>query len=1324
MKQTGEETPPILSALRYDAAIFDLDGVVTRTAALHAKAWKETFDPLLEAQAGKGAFRPFDIRKDYLTYVDGRPRLDGIRTFLTSRGIELPEGQPDDPEDAGTVYALGNKKNRCFLALLQQGVKLYEPAIELILKLKNFGLATAIVSSSKNCKAVLESANITGLFDTIVDGVDLQHLDLKGKPEPDLFLEAAKRLGVDPVRAIVFEDAVAGVEAGRKGGFGNVIGVDRVGHAEALKTAGADHVVTTLAAFDIRTGTAELPSALDSFETIEKQLKDRETVLFLDFDGTLTPIVPHPKDANLSEAMKTLMIKLSNQCTIAIVSGRGLGDIKSRVGIKGIYYAGSHGFEIEGPGLKMEYEPALAFIERLDVLEAELKSALDGVEGAYVERKKFSIALHYRNVPEAELPRIDKAAAEGLRKYPELRKTLGKKVYELQPNLAWDKGRAVEWLEDALRIDRQGSKIIYIGDDITDEDAFHAIQGYGIGMLVDGGETRSTAAHYRLEGVDSTQRFLETLSATLERGNIWALAYSGYEPGKEMLREVLCALGNGYFVTRAAFPGARADGVHYPGTYLAGGYNRLKSGIAGREVKNEDLVNLPDWLVLRFRIDGGEWCSIDRADILFFRQELDIKEGVLHRLIHLCDAKGRETRVIERRLVHMADKHIAAQELTIIPVNWSGAIEVESGINGNIKNEGVKRYRKLANRHLRLLEREEADGETLLLKMQTAQSELTVAQTIRTRVYRDNDLLTAKAKTVRNQAYIARRFRIEKLSAGEHLHIEKSLALYTSKDSAISNPALEALLAAQEAKRFEALLGSHRIAWKQLWDHFDFRLELSDEAQDHSVIRTLHLYAFHLLQTASIHSLDMDVGIPARGWHGEAYRGHIFWDEVIIFPFFNYRLPHITRSLIFYRYRRLKEARRAAGELGYKGAMYPWQSGSNGKEETQKLHLNPRSRRWLPDNSYLQRHVNASIVYTIWHYYEVSGDFDFLFFYGAEMIVEIARFWASIATYNEAQERYEIIGVMGPDEYHDGYPGSDTPGLRNNAYTNVMAVFVFNKALELRRLLSTRSFNELCERLQIEAAEIERWEEIRTKMKIPFHDEGIISQFEGYEALEELDWEHYRQKYGDIQRLDRILEAEKRSTNNYKVSKQADVTMLFYLFSNEELEGLFKQLGYPFDADMIRKNIDYYLQRTSNGSSLSQVIHAWVNARMDREKSWEFFNEALMTDIEDSQGGTTPEGIHLGAMAGSIDIVQRCYTGLETRGDVLRLNPSLPAELRKIELHLHYRRQWLHLVIRTDKITIRALDSCARPIAVEVKGERFMLESGTVKEIIYSKEEL
>lgn len=1327
MKKMEYENIVTLSALRYDAAIFDLDGVLTKTETLHAKAWKETFDPVLKLHAGEEPFRAFDIQKDYLNYVDGRPRLDGIRIFLASRGIELQEGSPDDPEDAETVYALGNKKNRCFLDLLKKGVKLYESSIELVQKMKNFGLSMAVVSSSKNCKAILESVNLTALFDVIVDGVELQHLGLKGKPEPDLFLEAAKRLGADPARAIVFEDSIAGIKAARKGNFGNIIGVDRSGHSKALKAlkaAGADHVVTTLAALDIRTETTELPSAFDSFEMIEKQLRDREVVFCFDYDGTLTPIVSHPQDAYLSESMKTMLMKLSNQCTVAVISGRGLGDIKSRIGIKGIYYAGSHGFEIEGPGIKMEYEPALAFLEDLDALETELKSMLEDVEGAFVERKKFSIALHYRNVSKSELPLIEKAATESLQRYPKLRKTLGKKVYELQPGLEWNKGKAIEWIGDTLMVKNKGSKIVYMGDDITDEDAFYAIQGYGIGVLVDGEKARYTSAHYRIENVEAVPRFIDILSSSIEQGNIWALAYNSYDPGKEKLREVLCALGNGYFVTRAAFPGAEADEVHYPGTYIAGGYNRLQTQIEGESVKNEDLVNMPDWLVLKFRIEEDKWWSIDETNILFFRQEIDIKEGVLHRLIHICDEKGRETRIIERRVVHIVDKHIAALELTIIPVNWSGMIEVESGINGNIKNEGVQRYSKLANRHLRLIESREIDRETLLLKMQTVQSELTIAQTVRTRIYRENELIAAKTKGIRDRAYVGQCYRVEKLEAGEHLHIEKNMALFTSRDYAVSNPALEALLSAEDAKRFEVLLESHRVAWKQLWEHFDFHLDLRNVEEDYPAIRTLHLYAFHLLQTASIHSLDMDVGIPARGWHGEAYRGHIFWDEVIIFPFFNYRLPYITRSLILYRYRRLKEARRAAAELGYKGAMYPWQSGSNGREETQKIHLNPRSKRWLPDNSYLQRHVNAAIVYTIWHYYEVSGDFDFIYFYGAEMILEIARFWTSIASYNETEERYEIIGVMGPDEYHDSCPGDDTPGLRNNAYTNMMAVFVLNKALEMQRLFSTRSFNELCERLQIEAAEIEKWEDIRTKMKIPFHDDGIISQFEGYEALDELDWEHYRKKYGNIRRLDRILEAEKKSTNTYKVSKQADVLMLFYLFSNEELEGLFKQLGYRFESDMIRRNVDYYLQRSSNGSSLSQVVHAWVNARMDREKSWEFFNEALMTDIEDIQDGTTPEGIHLGAMAGSIDMIQRCYTGLEARDDILRLNPLLPPELRKIELHLHYRRQWLHLIIQPDKIIVQALDSCAKPITVEVKGERFTLTSGTVKEIIYPKEEL
>jgi alpha,alpha-trehalase len=235
----------------------------------------------------------------------------------------------------------------------------------------------------------------------------------------------------------------------------------------------------------------------------------------------------------------------------------------------------------------------------------------------------------------------------------------------------------------------------------------------------------------------------------------------------------------------------------------------------------------------------------------------------------------------------------------------------------------------------------------------------------------------------------------------------------------------------------------------------------------------LHLYTFHLLQSSSMHTMDLDVGVPSRGWHGEAYRGHIFWDELFIFPFLTLRVPEITRSLLMYRYRRIDEARAAAREAGFRGAMYPWQSGSNGREETQRIHLNPKSGRWIPDHSRHQRHVNAAIVYNIYQYYQATGDMEFLSFYGAEMVLEIARFWASIATYNPDLDRYEILGVMGPDEYHEAYPESDKPGLNNNAYTNIMAVWVLTEALNILEILAEDRRNELCETLELREEEMD-----------------------------------------------------------------------------------------------------------------------------------------------------------------------------------------------------------------------------------------------------------
>jgi len=523
---------------------------------------------------------------------------------------------------------------------------------------------------------------------------------------------------------------------------------------------------------------------------------------------------------------------------------------------------------------------------------------------------------------------------------------------------------------------------------------------------------------------------------------------------------------------------------------------------------------------------------------------------------------------------------------------------------------------------------------------------------------------------------------------------------------------LEARNALGRAGCFEELRKSHVLAWEQLWRRCDISLEGPERTP-----LLLRLHIFHLLQTSSFNTSDLDVGIPPRGWHGEAYRGHILWDELFIFPFLNLRIPALTRSLLLYRYRRLPMARLLAKEAGFDGAMYPWQSGSNGREESQRIHLNPQSGRWIPDHSSLQRHVNAAIAYNVWQFYQATGDREFLATYGAEMLVEIARFWASLSTYNRKLDRYEILCVMGPDEYHEGYPDADEPGLDNNAYTNIMAVWVLQRALEVLDLLSPTRRQELCAALELRDEELERWNEITRRMRVVFHGDGIISQFEGYDELQEFDWEGYRRKYGNIQRLDRILEAENDSPNRYKLSKQADVLMLFYLFSSEELGSLFERLNYPFEYETIPKNVEYYLKRTSHGSTLSRIVHSWVLARSDRLRSWQLFSEALESDVSDIQGGTTAEGIHLGAMAGTVDLMQRGYTGIEVRDDVLWLNPCIPEELNSLVFRIAYRSHALELGMYRDRLRVSFHEGWAPTVKLGFRGKVYEFEQGDTREL-------
>jgi len=775
-----------------------------------------------------------------------------------------------------------------------------------------------------------------------------------------------------------------------------------------------------------------------------------------------------------------------------------------------------------------------------------------------------------------------------------------------------------------------------------------------------------------------------------------ALSYDGYVPSEEGLREALTSTGNGYFCTRGTAEWEDADGVHYPGTYAHGLYNRETTIMGGRPVLNEDLVNLPNWLPLKLRIENEDAIRLDNVELLSYVHEYDIGTAMVIRDLRFRDRAGRETRLRSRRFASMAHSHQAAIEWTVTPENWSGSVEVVSALDGRVTNGGVARYRQLEGRHLDPVSPRTFGPEIIALQVETRQSNVYVAQAARTRVFRDCEQVDVGRSLYQMEDYIQQVLRFD-VHQGVPVRVEKLVAFYTSRDRAINEPLTNAGKSTARYPNFEEALQRNTRAWDELWRSGDVYLPGNERVE-----QLLRLHICHILQVCSLHTTNHDAGVPARGLNGEAYRGHVFWDELYVFRYLDSRLPEITRELLMYRYRRLGEARAAAREAGYVGAMFPWQSGSDGSEETQVVHLNPLSGQWDPDLSHRQRHVNAAIFYNVWHYHEATDDLDFLRDHGAEMMLEIARFWGSIAHYNAERDRYEIHGVMGPDEFHEKYPGATEGGLRNNAYTNVMVAWICGQAQVVLDLLTERRRDTLRAKIGLGDDEIATWREMSHKMFVPFHGEGIISQFEGYEELEELDWDAYRAKHGNIQRLDRILRAEGDDPDRYKLTKQADTVLLFFLFSPHEIRVLLERLGYDWGPDDTRRNIDYYDQRTSHGSTLSYVAHAGVLAPIDPERSWERFLVALESDVGDVQGGTTKEGIHLGVMAGTLDLIQRAYTGARIRDGVLYFAPTLTDRLNGLSFPMQVRGTPIRVTLSGDELTVVITGGFSRPIKVGI----------------------
>ncbi len=513
-----------IDAEAIDAVIFDLDGVITQTASVHEAAWAQLFNEYLRERSNGEPFRPFES-SDYLAYVDGKPRYDGVHSFLKSRGIDLPWGTGQDAPEEETVCGLGNRKNDYFLEQVRtHGVEPYETSVALVRELQRQGIGTALISSSRNVVDVLKSAGLLDLFAVRVDGVTAAELGIPGKPDPAVFLEAAERLGVRPDRAAIVEDAQSGVQAGRDGRFTMVIGVDRGNQAEELAASGATVVVPDLGDLTVKPAPtvprADLPSATDRLDEIRERLRGSEPAVFLDYDGVLTPIVEHPDLAVLTEENRRVLADLASVVTVAVVSGRDVADVRDKIRLPGIYYAGSHGFDIIGPTGEPvtgeDLDQFRKYLAPLDTATEMLEQRLRGVEGSQVERKRFAIAVHYRRVQESDFGRVEAAVRETAPTVPLLRVTTGKKIFEFRPDFDWDKGRALQWLLGELGLDRPDVTPVYLGDDTTDEDAFRVIRRRGIGIVV-GRDGEASHAPYLLEDTDEAISFLAWLAGERRR---------------------------------------------------------------------------------------------------------------------------------------------------------------------------------------------------------------------------------------------------------------------------------------------------------------------------------------------------------------------------------------------------------------------------------------------------------------------------------------------------------------------------------------------------------------------------------------------------------------------------------------------------------------------------------------------------------------------------------------------------------------------------------------------------------------------------------------
>lgn len=709
--------------------------------------------------------------------------------------------------------------------------------------------------------------------------------------------------------------------------------------------------------------------------------------------------------------------------------------------------------------------------------------------------------------------------------------------------------------------------------------------------------------------------------------DLWTISENEFNPARLRHNETVFTQGNGYLGTRGTFEEFYPDEERT--TFVHGVFDDVP-------VVFTELANFPDWLELEILL-AGERFNLAEGKLLSFERRLDLQNGLLTRSIRWCSPQGRTTRLLFERFASMDNTHLACLRVHITPEDYSGNVELRSGLDAGADNLSFKHWERISQGF---------DQDSLWLEARTRATGITAGIAARITASTTGKV-ERSAWDVSGHPTLALRSHVE---SGQTFLMEKIVAIFTSRDAQSPLSASRILLKSVADPAWASLWQAHVSRWAEEWRRCDVIIEGDDEAQ-----LAIRFSLYHLLIAAPRN--DECVNIGAKTLSGYGYRGHAFWDtEIFMLPFFTYTRPEIARNLLSYRYHNLEGAREKAASNGYQGAQYPWESAGDGREVTPTWVPNMKDRTsliriWTGD---IEIHISSDIAFAVWQYWQASHDDEFLIQRGAEVILDTARFWASRLEWNADRGQYLLNDVIGPDEYHEH--------VDNNAFTNYFARWHLRKAVSLAAWLREKNpsrAKDLLNSLQITDEILKHWKIVADQIYCPIDSKsGLVEQFDGYFKRKDVDLSSMEPRTESVQSLLGI-----EGINATQVLKQPDVMMLMYLLPEE------------FDHATKLVNFEYYTPRTdlTFGSSLGPSIQAIMATCLgSQEHAYENFIRAARADLEDVRGNAG-DGIH-GASAGGLwQAVVFGFAGLQVQDDGWTITPNLPAHWKRLAFKFDWR---------------------------------------------------